>query len=94
MRLRDVRARSRLISFSTAATLRPDVKISRTVSLCAQARGDLAARGLQRSEVRGLAVGEVFGVLQERPAGVLERSRRVAGAGRAQLGPVPAADLV
>jgi hypothetical protein len=56
--------------------------------------GDLAARGLQRGEGGGLAVGEVFGVLQQRPAGVLERLRGVAGAGGAQLVPVLAADLV
>ena len=56
--------------------------------------GDFPARGLQGGEGCGLAVGEVLGVLQKRPAGVLERLRGVAGAGCAQLVPVLAADLV
>ena len=34
--------------------------------------GDLAASGVEDSERGGLAVGEVLGVLQQRPARVLE----------------------
>jgi len=49
---------------------------------------------LQRSERVELAVGEIAGVLQQRPAGVLEGLRGAFLARLAQLVPVFAADLV
>jgi hypothetical protein len=55
---------------------------------------DLAAAGTDRGEGAGLTVGEVAGVLQQRPAVVLELLGGVGLTGVAQLVPVLAADLV
>jgi hypothetical protein len=54
----------------------------------------LPAAGADLGEGRGLLVGEILRVLQQRPAAVLERLRGVLLAGLAQLVPVLAADLV
>jgi hypothetical protein len=55
---------------------------------------DLAAGGVQRGECVGLAVGEILGVLEQRPAGVLELLGGLSLVCPAQLVPVLAADLV
>src|SRR5450755_3669976 len=54
--------------------------------------GDLPAGGLQGGQGRGLAVGEVLGVLEQRPAGVLERVGGGELAEVAKLVPVLAAE--
>jgi hypothetical protein len=56
--------------------------------------GDLPAARLDLGERGGLLVGEIGGVLEQRPAVVLELEGRALLAGLAQIVPVRAADLV
>src|SRR6266545_4565747 len=81
-RQRARRERSRSISTVTSSMLRPDSKMPRTASLSVP---HLAAGGLQAGEGDRLRVGELLGLLEQRPARVLEALGGVLVAERAQF---------